>query len=127
MDGPTPTTPAATSDSDRLWGALAHLSALTMYVSGIGFVVGPLIVWLLKRDDGPFIREEAREALNFNISIAIYYACAVALCITIILIPVVVFLVAAIHIFHLICVIVAGIKAYEGRPFRYPLNLDLVK
>jgi len=127
MDGPTPTTPAATSDSDRLWGALAHLSALTMYFSGIGFVVGPLIVWLLKRDDSPFIREEAREALNFNISVAIYYACAALLCITIILIPLVWILAILLHIFHVVCIVVGGVRAYEGRPFRYPLNLNLVK
>ena len=120
-----PPVPAASSE-DRLWGALAHLSALSMYVTGIGFVAGPLIIWLWKRDTSVFAGQEAREALNFNISIFIYSAAAGVLCLTIILIPIAIILMGLIHVFHLICIIVGGVKAGDGRPFRYPLNLRLV-
>jgi uncharacterized Tic20 family protein len=125
MDSPTPA--PTQSSEDRAWAAAAHLSALSMYATGIGFVAGPLIIWLWKRDTSPFVAEEAREALNFNISIAIYYAAAGVLCLTIILIPVVLILTAIIHAFHLVCIIIGGLKAYDGRPFRYPLTLRLVK
>ena len=123
MDTPTPTL----SGEDRLWGAIAHLSAFSMYVTGVGFIAGPLIIWLWKRDTSAFVGEEAREALNFNISIAIYYAAAGVLCVTIILIPVALMAMGLLHVFHLICIVIAGLKAYDGRPFRYPLNLRLVK
>src|ERR1700679_2659161 len=92
-------TPSATSSEDRLWGAAAHLSALTMYFSGVVFIAGPLVIWLWNRDTSAFASEEAREALNFNISIAIYYACAGVLCVTIILIPIALMLIGLIHLF----------------------------
>jgi uncharacterized Tic20 family protein len=123
MDIPT----RSLSGEDRLWGALAHLSALSMYVTGIGFVAGPLIIWLWKRDTSAFAGQEAREALTFNISIFLYYGLAGVLCLTIILIPIALILMGLIHVFHLICIIVAGVKAGDGLPFRYPLNLRLVK
>ncbi len=122
MDSPTP----ALSGEDRLWGALAHLSAFSMYVTGIGFIAGPLVIWLWKRDTSAFAGNEAREALNFNISILIYYAAAGLLCLTIILIPIAIMLIGLIHVFHIICIIIGGMKASDGRSFRYPLNLRLV-
>jgi uncharacterized Tic20 family protein len=121
-------TPARTSSGDdRLWGAVAHLSALSMYFTGIGFIAGPLIVWLWKRDTSDFAGQEAREALNFNISIFIYYAVAGVLCLTIILLPLMIAVIGIIHVFHIICIIVGGVKAGDGLHFRYPLNLRLVK
>jgi len=131
MDTPTPApaltpTPALTGE-DRLWGAVAHLSAFSMYLTGIGFVVGPLIVWVWKRDTSAFAGEEAREAMNFNISIALYYAAAGLLCLTIILTPIALLLIGLIHAFQIVCIIIGALKASDGRAFRYPLNLRLVK
>jgi len=123
MDSPTPTV----SGEDRLWGAAAHLSAFSMYLTGIGFIAGPLIVWLWKRDTNAFAAEEAREALNFNISIGIYMAVLVVLGFTIILIPLLIAIGALIHTFQVICIIVGTLKASDGLHFRYPLNLRLVK
>jgi len=128
METPTPPVPSPSLTSeDRLWGAVAHFSALTMYVTGLGFIIGPLIIWLWKRDTSSFVGEEAREALNFNISIGIYYAIAALLCATIILIPIMIVLIGLFHVFHVICIIVGGLKASDGICFRYPLNLRLVK
>ena len=118
MDTPTP----ALSGEDRLWGALAHLSALSMYFTGIGFIAGPLIIWLWKRDTNPFVANEAKEAMNFNISVTIYALVALVLCLVLIGIP----LLIALHTFQIICIIVGALKASDGRPFRYPLNLRLV-
>lgn len=121
MDAPTPSTPALTGE-DRLWGALAHLSGLT-YFSGVGHILGPMIIWLWKRDTNAFVAEEAKEALNFNISVTIYGLVAWALVVVLIgfaLLP-------ALGVFHVVCVIIAALKASDGRGFRYPLNLRLVK
>jgi uncharacterized Tic20 family protein len=123
MDTPT----RSLSGEDRLWGALAHLSAFSMYLTGIGFIAGPLVIWLWKRDTSAFAGQEAREALNFNISIFLYYAAAGVLCLTIILAPIMIFVIGLIHVFHIICIIMGGVKASDGMPFRYPLNLRLVK
>ena len=123
MDSPTP----SVTGEDRLWGALAHLSAFAMYFTGIGHIVGPMIIWLWKRDTSAFAGEEGKEALNFSISIFIYALVCGILCITIIwllFVHLALYLLAA---FHVICVVIAGLKSYEGRHFRYPLNLRLIK
>src|SRR3546814_4703298 len=65
--------PAAGSerpDADqRTWGMFCHLAALSVLFTGIGFVLGPLVVWLIKRDDMPFVDDQGKEALNFNITV----------------------------------------------------------
>jgi uncharacterized Tic20 family protein len=120
MDTLTPT-PSLTGE-DRLWGAIAHLSAFAIYFTGIGHVVGPMIIWLWKRDTNPFVAGEAKEAMNFNISVTIYALVCGVLCFVLIGIP----LLVALHAFQVICIIVGALKASDGRPFRYPLNLRLV-
>ena len=65
---PPPAPPALSSD-ERLWGMLGHFSALSGLVTGgLGNIIGPLIVWQVKKDSLPFAAAEAREALNFNLS-----------------------------------------------------------
>jgi hypothetical protein len=118
----SPPVPALSKD-DRLWGAIAHLSAFAIYFTGVGHIVGPMIIWLWKRDTSPFVAEEAKEAMNFNISVTIYAIVAAVLCIVLIGF----FLLAALHIFQVVCIILGALKASDGRPFRYPLNLRLVK
>jgi len=119
MESPTP----SVSGEDRLWGALAHLSAFAMYFTGVGHIVGPMIIWLWKRDTNAFVANEAKEAMNFNISVSIYALIGVLLCFVLIGIP----LLIALHTFQVICIIVGALKGSDGRPFRYPLNLRLVK
>lgn len=123
MDTPPPPLSPATTGEDRLWGALAHLSAFAMYFTGIGHIVGPMVIWLWKRDTDAFVAGEAKEAMNFNISVTIYAAVALLLCLVVIGFP----LLVALHTFQIVCIIVGGLKAADGRPFRYPLNLRLVK
>jgi len=124
MENPAP--PAITSD-DRLWGSIAHFSACAGYATGIGFLAGPLIVWLWKRDTSPFVGEQGKEALNFNLSILIYFVACILLCFTFIFLFFVHIALGLLGAFHLICIVIAGLKAYEGESFRYPLNLRLIK
>ena len=121
---PTETTAVALPDSDaRMWGMLCHLSALSMYLTGVGFIVGPLIVWLVKKDDHPFIDDQGKESLNFEISISIYYIVSTVAIFCVIGIP----LLAILHIFHIVMIIIAAIRANGGDTYRYPLTIRLIK
>jgi len=122
MDSPTPTPTQSFTGENRLWAAVAHLSAFSMYFTGIGHIIGPMIIWLWKRDTNPFVAEEAKEAMNFNISVSIYAIVCGVLCFVVIGFP----LLAALHIFQVVCIIIGALKASDGIHFRYPLNLRLV-
>lgn len=106
---------------------IAHLSAFAMYFTGIGHILGPLIVWLAKRDGNPFVDDQAKEALNFQITFTLAMVAVVVLFFTIIGIPVAVVMLWILPIFHVICMIIAAIKANDGVTFRYPLTIRLIK
>jgi uncharacterized Tic20 family protein len=103
---------------------LCHLSALAGYV-GIPFgnVIGPLVVWLVKKDQLPFVDDQGKEALNFQISVMIYGLVCVPLAFLLIGIP----LLIALALFHLVATIVAAVKANTGVAFRYPLCIRFIK
>ena len=126
MDGPN--LPAASgpapTESERTWGMLAHLSALAgLVVPLVGIVLGPLVVWLAKRDESVFVAAHAKEALNFNISVLL----GAILCMLLMLVFIGVLLGTALFIAWLVMTLVAAIKASEGHPYRYPFSLRLVK
>jgi len=113
------TYPATTSD-ERSWAAIGHLSAFVQFL-GIPSFVGPLVVWLMKKDD-PFASDQAKEALNFNISMTIYFlvsVVAIILLVGLVLVPVV-------AISWFILVLVATLKASGGEEYRYPLTMRFV-
>ena len=126
---PTPSVPALQSSDERLWAMIGHLSAFSAFVTGIGCIVGPLIVWLVKRDTLPFAADQAKEALNFNITVALVFVALVLLTAVtlgiglVIAYPVGVLLWLAWIVFT----IIAAIKANEGVAYRYPFTLRLVK
>src|SRR5438874_13818009 len=88
MDQPSPPTPSTSSDV-RTWSVLCHASALLgLFFHFLGHIGGPLIVWLMKRGDSPEIDAYGKESLNFQISMLIYDAVALVLCIFLIGIPI---------------------------------------
>ncbi|MEA3211883.1 MAG: uncharacterized protein QOE70_4940 [Chthoniobacter sp.] len=105
----------------------AHLSAFAFYFTAIGHLLGPLIIWLGKRDGNPFIEDQAKEALNFQISVTLYAIGAVVLFFTLIFAVIAVPLFFVLPVFQIVCMIIAAIKANDGIAFRYPLTLRLVK
>lgn len=116
------TPPAVTSSSDvQNWRLAAHLSALVVFLS-IPPVVGPLIVWAMKKDD-PEIGPHARAALNFHVSFMIYELVALVLVFVLIGIPLLIVLV----IVEIVGTVLASIKAANGELYSYPFSLDLVK
>lgn len=96
---------------------LAHLLGIV-----IGFL-GPLLIWILKKDDDAFIEDQSKEALNFQLSVLILYViCGATSCL---IFPI--FIAAAAWIGVLILSIIAAMKANEGQKYRYPLTIRLIK
>jgi uncharacterized protein len=121
-DIPAPS--AAPTENERTWGMLAHLSALAgVVVWLLGCVLGPLAVYLARRDSSEFVAEHAREALNFNITVAL----AAIVCIALMVVFVGFILGTALFIGWLVLTLIAAIRASEGERYRYPVSLRLVK
>lgn len=130
---PAPQPPSPMSDADRKnWAMAAHLSALVGFV-GIPSLVGPLVVWLAKKDNDAYVAAHSVHALNFNISVLIYTIVGsialgifglVTLGIGLILaIPVVIIALVV----WVVLVIQGGLAASRGEQFRYPMTIDFVK
>ncbi len=106
----------------RMWAMLCHLAGfafLLPVIPFIGSVVGPLIVWLIKKDQYPFVNEQGKEAVNFQITMLIY--AAVSLIFWFICIGV--FLTLAVGIVDIALIIIAAIKVNDGIHYRYPYPL----
>ena len=99
---------------------LCHASALLgLFLHFLGHLLGPLIVWLVKRGDSPEIDAHGKESLNFQLSMLIYDAIAAILCLVFIGIPILI----ALWIMNTVCVIIASIRASEGKFYRYPITI----
>ncbi|TVP74708.1 MAG: DUF4870 domain-containing protein [Gemmatimonadales bacterium] len=104
----------------RTWAMLSHVSGLLGFIIPIvGSIFGPLVVWLLKRETHPFVDDQGREALNFQINIFIYYFLAGLL----VLLLVGILVLLLIPVYQVVMILVAAIKSQEGETFRYPLIL----
>ncbi|MCH8900482.1 MAG: DUF4870 domain-containing protein [Acidobacteria bacterium] len=113
---PIPTDPV--SSESKGWAVAAHVLPL------LGLpLVGPLIIWVIKHEDDPFVEEHSREALNFWISVFMYAFISVLL--VIVLIGILMLIVLG--IFSFVAAIVATIRAASGDEFRYPLTIRLIK
>lgn len=127
--------PAVVGPEERQWAMFAHLSALlgglvtSGWAGSIGFFIGPLVIWLMKKDTMPFVDDQAKEALNFAITVSI--ACLVLLVLTFLTLGIgailTVPLFAVVGIGALVLVIIAAMKANEGVAYRYPFALRFVK
>jgi uncharacterized Tic20 family protein len=101
---------------DRNYAVIAHLLGIL-----ISFL-GPLVIWLIKKDDSPFVDDQAREALNFQITI--FIAEAVAGMLTMVAIGCI--LLPVILVANFVLCIVAAVAAAQGRWYRYPMTLRLI-
>ncbi|ALI01244.1 DUF4870 domain-containing protein [Pseudomonas sp. FW306-02-F02-AA] len=107
----------------RQWAMFCHLSALLGIWVPFGSLIGPLILWQLKREMDPFIDDQGKEALNFQISVAI----ASAICLLLMVVVIGFFLFGLVAIGALVLTIIAGVKANEGQLYRYPFTWRLIK
>ena len=104
-------------NEDRLVAILSHILAI---IPGGGGILGPLIIYLIKKDEPGFTRENAKESLNFQLTIILLYIILFVAVIGI-------FLWWVVALLNLILVIVATVKAAEGQVYRYPLSFRLIK
>ncbi len=109
-----------TNPDARMWAMICHLAGLAgLIVPAFGSIIGPLVVWLIKKDQYPFVNEQGREALNFQITMFIYGLVAGLLmlaCIGFVL-------VVAVAVVDIVFLIIAAIKANNGEHYRYPFPL----
>jgi uncharacterized Tic20 family protein len=135
-DLPPPPPPQASSETgttqeERQWAMFAHLSSLlgALVTGGLGVFIGPLVIWLIKKETMPFVDDQGKEALNFNITLAILGVALLILTVITFgigaLLTVPVGLAAAVG--WLVLTVIASIKASEGVAYRYPLTLRLIK
>jgi len=120
---PPPAPSGTPSAEEKQWALFAHLSALAGFIIPFGSIIGPLIIWLIKKDTMPFVDDQGKEALNFQITAAI----AVLVCIALMIVLIGFLLIWAVLIGDLVLTIIAAIKANEGVAYRYPFTLRLVK
>ena len=127
---PPPPSGDAPSAEERQWGLFGHLSSLAGLVTGgIGNIVGPLVIWLIKKDTMPFAADQAKEALNFNITLLIIGV--ILFLVTLLTFGIGVLLTGPLAVLlaiaWLVLTIIAALKANEGVAYRYPFTLRLVK
>ena len=117
---PPPPPTSSTSSEIRTWCVLCHASALLgLFFHFFGHLLGPLIVWLIKRDASPEIDANGKESLNFQISMLIYDIVAGILCIVLIGIPILI----ALWVANTVFVIIASVKTSNGEFYRYPFTI----
>ena len=113
-----------TSSNVQTWCVLCHASALSgIFLHVVGHIFGPLIVWLLKRNESPEIDAHGKESLNFQLSMLIYNVIAAILIIALIGIPLLILL----YVLNIVFVIVASIQAGDGKLYRYPMAIRFIK
>ncbi len=121
-----PQQPGTVTDKDeRLWATFTHLAAFAGLLGvPFGSIIGPLVLWLIKKNDMPFVDYSGKEALNFQISITIYMiASTPLLCGG----PLILLAVIPLAIVGVIFTIIAAIKANNGEYYRYPITIRIIK
>lgn len=109
---------------ERTWAMVCHLAGLAIFVIPFfGNIIGPLVVWLIKKDESSFVDDQGKESLNFQISITIYSLVSCLL----LVVGIGFLLLGALGVIFIVLIIIAAIKANEGEKFRYPLILRLVQ
>ena len=123
-NAPPPNTQPPPLRQDRTLDATCHfLSFAGLIGIPFGNILGPLVLWAIKKDEMPSVNEHGKESINFQISMTIYTIIAglsILIAIGIVLLP-------AIIVLNLVLVVIAGVKAANGEFYRYPLTIRFIK
>ncbi len=128
---PEPEAPSAAPDASaeglskdaKMFGMLCHLAALAGFVIPFGNVIGPLVIWLIKKDEFPFVDDQGKEALNFQITMAI----AGVICIALAFVLIGLILAPLLFLAWVVLTILGAVKANNGEKHRYPFAIRLIK
>ena len=115
--------PVAPNSEERTFAMAAHLAAFAGHLFPFAHIIAPIVVWMMKRDASAFVNDQGKESVNAQITLTIYMVICIPFCFLLIgfLMLFVVWLAGV------ILVIMAAMAAYEGRAYRYPMILRLVK
>lgn len=125
QENPIPATPTPKpQDSEQNnWAMFCHLASFAGYLIPFGNILGPFVVWQMKKDTLPLVADQGKEAMNFQITVTL----AVLVCIPLFLVCVGVFMLSLVVILDLVFTILAAIQANKGVAYRYPVALRLIK
>ena len=120
-----PDLPEGPDKEERLWATFCHLAAFACYIVPVfGFILGPLVIWLIKKEDSQFVDLNGKKVLNFQISIVIYMLAATPL---LCLMPIYLIVVACLVVLDFIYIIISAIKANNGEEVSYPISIEFIK
>ena len=111
------------SQDVRQWAMFCHFAAFFGLIFPFGNLIGPLIVWQLKKDLHPFVDDQGKEALNFQVSVAL----ASVLCFLLMVVVLDLALLPLVSVVAIVLTVIAGIKANEGQAYRYPFSWRLLR
>jgi uncharacterized Tic20 family protein len=124
MTDPVPSPSAEDSRDARTWGMLCHLTALAGFVGvPFGHILGPLVCWLIKKNEYAFVDDQGKEALNFQITLTIVGI----ICLPFLLILIGIPMLIAVAVLGVVFSIIGALKANEGVRYRYPFAWRLLK
>ncbi|WP_144211863.1 DUF4870 domain-containing protein [Shewanella donghaensis] len=107
----------------RNMGLLVYAASIAGYIIPLGSIIGPLIVWLMKRDEFEFVNECGKNCLNFKLSLLIYVVISTILA----FVGIGILLLVVLGLLDIICTIIGIIRAGEGKAYRYPLTINFIK
>lgn len=111
------------SSIETTWAMVCHLSGFAGFVFPFANIIAPLLIWGIKRDTHPYLDDQGKEAINFQISITIYYIISAIL----IFLIVGLFLLPLLAAFQIIAMIIAAIESAHAKKFRYPLTIRFIR
>lgn len=111
------------NSDEQTFSMLCHLSALAGLVIPFGHIIGPLVIWLMKKDQYPEVDRQGKDSLNFQISMTLWMFVSGIL----VLLVVGIFALIALGVLTLVMIIIASIKSNNGERFKYPLTIDIIK
>jgi len=115
--------PTAPSNEATTWAMICHLSGFIGFIFPFGNIIAPLIIWGVKRQEWAYLDQQGKEAINFQISVSIYYI----ICVVLIILIVGLVLLPLLAAFQIIAMIIASIESAHGKPFRYPLTFRFLQ
>ena len=118
---------AEPSPHERTWAMLAHMLTIAGHSVALGSFLPPLVIWLVKKDESEFVADQAKEALNFQITIEVALLVGWLLTLSVVFSCAGVLFLAVVYVGDLVMAIVAGIRAHAGECYRYPFAFRMVK
>jgi uncharacterized protein len=111
------------SKDERMWGMFCHLIAFSGYLIPLGSLIGPLVIWLIKKEEMPFVDDQGKESLNFQLTMLIAFIISAILAFVLIGF----LLIGVLIIYQIVVVIMASVKANDGVKYRYPYTIRFIK